>query len=248
MFDLHQGKMGCSLRGWKLLASKGYTGRDEHTLSVYFSSVSCSWIALTFHSDSCPGVQVTTENWKLLDHSTFLCLKTPGTGVLPAECGPEQKPLPEWTIIAGSVGTHLYLLGAPAVSLELRCSAEQNPAAKSFFYHSLTKTSTGSRNSLFQWFAVLASFHWGLLKCFLTNKFVSSNLIPVEQIMEEEQGLLAQSHRPVSLQPDRLYTSRPPSGQMLSVSLNFNPGVIFINERQASPTFQETESITEKER
>lgn len=80
------------------------------------------------------------------------------------------------------------------------------------------------------------------------NKFVSSNLIPVEEIMEEEQGLLAQSHRPVSLQPDSLYTSKPPSGQMLSVSLSFNPRVIFINERQASPTFQETESITEKER
>ena len=142
-FDLHQGKMGCSLRGWKLLASRGHTGKDKQTLAVYFSSVSCSWIALTFHSDGCRGVQVTTENWKLLDHSTFLCLKTPGTGVLPAECGPgEQKPPPEWTVIAGSMGTHLYLLGAPEISLELCYSAEQNPAAKSFFYHSLTKTST----------------------------------------------------------------------------------------------------------
>ena len=69
------------------------------------------------------------------------------------------------------------------------------------------------------------------------DKFVSSNLVPVEQIMEEEQWLLSQSHRPVSLQPDHLYTSKQPSGQMLSVSLNFNPGVIFINGRQAGPTF-----------
>ena len=69
------------------------------------------------------------------------------------------------------------------------------------------------------------------------NKFASSNLVPVEQIMEGGSGFSPKSHRPVSLQPDRLYTSKQPSGQMLHLSLNFNPGVIFVNGGQASRTF-----------
>lgn len=168
MPDLHQARWDVHCVGGNSWLPEA-TQEKMSTPCLFISLLaSCSWIALTFHSDSCPGVQVTTENWKLLDHSPFLVWKHLGLGFCQLECGPEQKPPPEWTIIAGSVGTHLYLLGA--LQSAQSCAVVQNRTSRRILlYHSWLKTSTVVKEFLFRWFVVLASFTGGYSQVLLNE-------------------------------------------------------------------------------